>query len=40
MNTKTGDGTDFKLSVPAIHDASIANESPAPDLLSFAEVWL
>ena len=40
MNTKIGNGTDFKLSVPAKHDARIAKGSAAPDFVSFAKVWL
>lgn len=40
MNTKIGNGTGFKLSVPAKHDASIAKRSAAPEFVSFAKVWL
>lgn len=40
MNIKVGNGTDFKLSVPAKHDVSLAKGSAAPDFVSFAKVWL
>lgn len=40
MNIKTENETNLKLSETASNDASIANESPVPNLFSFAEVWL